>query len=58
MTKEAVTKIQAYKSRHTIYLQKEFVTDSMFPFKVGEELVVTIDKDVLTVKRRKPSNRS
>ena len=39
MTNQAKVKIYAVKSRHTINLPGEFVRDSAFPFKVGEELI-------------------
>lgn len=43
MTSEAKVKIYAVKSRHTINLPGEFVRDSAFPFKVGEELIARIE---------------
>ena len=40
-----VTKIKIYKvdSHHTIYLPKDFINDSSFPFVAGQELTARID---------------
>jgi hypothetical protein len=43
MTSQAKVKLYAVKSRHTINLPAEFVRDSAFPFKVGEELTAKIE---------------
>ena len=43
MTGQATVKIYAVKSRHTINLPSDFVRDSAFPFKVGEELIARIE---------------
>src|ERR671925_1695921 len=32
-------------ARHTIFLEKAFVEDSLFPFKAGDVLLVRIDPD-------------
>ena len=32
-------------ARHTIFLEKAFVEDSLFPFKAGDVLVIRIDPD-------------
>jgi hypothetical protein len=53
MVKEAPTKIQQSKSHHTIYLQKDLVSDSTFPFKPKEELVIRIDGNRLIVEKPK-----
>lgn len=45
------TKIQKVGSRHTIYLKKGFVNDSNFPFKVGDPLIVKIEKDRLIIEK-------
>ena len=43
VVKESKIKINEVDGkRHTIYLRKDFVTDSAFPFKPGQELVVKI----------------
>jgi len=51
MVKETSTKINKAGSRHTIYLQKALVEDSMFPFKLGEQLVIRIDGEKLVIER-------
>jgi hypothetical protein len=53
MVKEAQTKINKVGSRHTLYLQKNLVEDSQFPFKPGEPLIIKIEGDKLVVERRK-----
>jgi len=53
MVKEALTKINKVGSRHTIYLQKALVEDSMFPFKPGELLVIRIEENKLVIERVK-----
>ena len=35
--------------RHSIFLEKAFVEDSLFPFKPGDNLTVRIDKDKLVI---------
>jgi hypothetical protein len=32
-------------ARHTIFLEKSFVEDSLFPFKAGDVLLIRIDPD-------------
>jgi len=39
-TKIKITEVKG--ARHTIYFRKDFVTDSAFPFKPGQELVAKI----------------
>lgn len=51
MTGQATVKIYAVKSRHTINLPSDFVRDSAFPFKVGEELVARIDGRKVVIER-------
>jgi len=53
MTSQAKVKIYAVKSRHTINLPGEFVRDSAFPFKVGEELVARIEEGKVVIERNK-----
>jgi len=53
MVKEALTKIMQVGSRHTIYLQKDLVSDSAFPFKPKEQLLVRIDGNHLIVEKAK-----
>ena len=52
MTGQATVKIYAVKSRHTINLPSEFVRDSAFPFKVGEELVARIDGEKIVIEKK------
>jgi hypothetical protein len=61
MVSEIETKIQRCKSRHTIYLRTGFVTDSTFPFEVGEKLVAKIEKGKVVIEKaesRKTDGRS
>lgn len=52
MTGQANVKIYAVKSRHSINLPSDFVRDSAFPFKVGDELVARIDGEKVVIERR------
>jgi len=53
LVREVQTKIHKVKSRHTIYLRKEFVEDSAFPFKVGQLLSIRIEGDKVIIERAK-----
>jgi hypothetical protein len=57
LAKEAQTKIQEYKSRHTIYLQKDFVNDSAFPFKVGEDLLMKVEGSRIVIEKASKGTR-
>jgi hypothetical protein len=35
--------------RHSIFLEKAFVEDSLFPFKPGDDLIVKIEADRLII---------
>jgi hypothetical protein len=50
-TKSPKTGVKTY--RHSIFLEKAFVEDSLFPFKAGESLTVRIDKDRLIISKFK-----
>lgn len=50
-SKSSKTGVKTY--RHSIFLEKAFVEDSLFPFKAGEKLSVRIDEDRLIVTRVK-----
>ena len=50
-SKSPKTGVKTY--RHSIFLEKAFVEDSLFPFKAGENLLVRIDKDRLVITRPK-----
>jgi len=52
MTSQAKVKIYAVKSRHTINLPGEFVRDSAFPFKVGEELIAKIEDGRVIIEKK------
>lgn len=47
----AKVKIYAVGSRHSINLPSDFVRDSAFPFKVGEELVARIDGNKIVIEK-------
>jgi hypothetical protein len=51
MVNQTRTKIARVGSRHTIYLEKAFVEDSLFPFKPDESLAIRIDKNRLIVEK-------
>jgi len=51
MVTEAKTKIQQAGSRHTIYLRKELVKDSAFPFKPKQPLIVKIQGERLVIEK-------
>ena len=51
MVSEAFTKIKRVGSRHTVYLRKDIVEDTNFPFKVDDPLVVEIRKDHLVIRK-------
>jgi hypothetical protein len=50
-TKSVKTGVKTY--RHSIFLEKAFVEDSLFPFKAGENLIVRIDRDRLIITKFK-----
>jgi hypothetical protein len=57
-TKTKLYKVESAKTgvktyRHSIFLEKAFVEDSLFPFKAGENLIVRIDKDKLIITKLK-----
>ena len=64
MVTEAETKIQKAGSRHTIYLRKDLVNDSAFPFGPKQPLIVKIQGERLVIeklnrqKERKRSNEA
>ena len=51
MVTEAETKIQKAGSRHTIYLKKDLVNDSAFPFKPKQALTVKIKGERLVIEK-------
>jgi hypothetical protein len=50
---QAKTKISKVGPRHTLYLKKDLIDDSGFPFKVGEDLTVRIEGNTLIIERCK-----
>jgi hypothetical protein len=52
MVNQAKVKLYGSKSRHSINLPSDFVRDSAFPFKVGEELVARIDDGRVIVEKK------
>lgn len=53
MTDKAKVRLYAYKSRHNINFPSDFVRDSQFPFKVGEELIAKISGDKIILEKAK-----
>jgi hypothetical protein len=53
VVRQVKTKISKVGPRHTIYLKKDLIDDSGFPFKVGEAITVRIDGQTLIVERSK-----
>jgi hypothetical protein len=49
VVRQVKTKINKVGSRHTIYLQKDLIEDSNFPFKAGETIIVRIDGSKLII---------
>src|SRR5256712_14187418 len=49
MVTRAEAKIHRVGPRHTIYLAKDLVEDSTFPFHVDEDLTVRIEGDALVI---------
>jgi hypothetical protein len=52
MTNQTKVKLYEYKSRHSINFPSEFVRDSSFPFKVGEELVARIEEGKVVIEKK------
>jgi len=52
MVSQAKVKLYGSKSRHSINLPSDFVRDSAFPFKVGEELIARIDGNMIIIERK------
>jgi hypothetical protein len=51
MVNQTNAKITKVGSRHTIYLEKAFVEDSLFPFKPNQPLLVKIEKNRLIIEK-------
>ena len=52
MVNQAKVKLYGSKSRHSINLPSDFVRDSAFPFKIGEELIARIDGEKVTIEKK------
>ena len=52
MVSQAKVKLYGSKSRHSINLPSDFVRDSAFPFKVGEELVARIENGKVVIEKK------
>jgi hypothetical protein len=52
MVSQANVKLYGSKSRHSINLPSDFVRDSAFPFKVGDELVAKINGNKIVIEKR------
>src|SRR5881396_2031083 len=57
MVTRAEAKIHRVGPRHTIYLAKDLVEDSTFPFRVDEDLTVRIEGDALVIDKDGRSGR-
>src|SRR6266699_239370 len=57
MVTRAETKIHRVSLRHTLYLAKDLVEDSTFPFHVDEDLTVRIEGDALVIDKDGRSGR-
>src|SRR5205809_7995279 len=57
MVTRAEAKIHRVGPRHTIYLAKDLVEDSTFPFHVDEDLTVRIEGDALVIDKDGRSGR-
>lgn len=49
MVSQAKVKLYGSKSRHSINLPSDFVRDSAFPFKVGDELIAKIENGAVII---------
>jgi hypothetical protein len=52
MVSQAKVKLYGSKSRHSINLPSDFVRDSAFPFKVGEELMAKIENRKVVIEKK------
>lgn len=51
MVSETIIKIYKVDSRHSIYLPKDFVNDSAFPFKPKEKLKAKIENNKVVIEK-------
>jgi hypothetical protein len=52
MVSQTNVKLYGSKSRHSINLPSDFVRDSAFPFKVGDELVAKIENGRVVIEKK------
>jgi len=52
LVRQSETKIRRVDSRHTIYLKTDLISDSNFPFKVGDPLIIKIEGDKLVIAKK------
>lgn len=52
MVNKVNVKLYEYKSRHSINLPSDFVRDSSFPFKAGDELVAKIEEGKVVIEKK------
>lgn len=52
MVNEANVKIYKVGSRHSVNLPSSLVTDSLFPFKPNEELIIKIEGKKLVIRKK------
>lgn len=43
--------------RHSIFLEKAFVEDSLFPFKAGDNLILNIESDKVVIAKENSVSR-
>lgn len=53
MVNKAKVKLYEVKSRHSINFPSDFVRDSAFPFKPGEELIAKIEGEKIIIEKGK-----
>lgn len=51
MVLQTTVKIYKVDSRHSIYLPKDFVNDSAFPFKPNEKLIAKIENRKIVIEK-------
>jgi hypothetical protein len=51
MVNKARVKLYEYKSRHSVNFPSDFVRDSSFPFKSGENLIARIEGKKVVIER-------
>jgi hypothetical protein len=56
MVLQTTVKIYKVDSRHSIYLSKDFVNDSAFPFKPNEKLIAKIENRKIVIEKASVSS--